>query len=93
VSGPFFKKVLTRRGQFDGDYAIVSTGQGLESSIIIVHCLKELGVPHIIAIKSVSPHKNTINPSPDARIKGNDVLIVFGEVKDIETLDQTMNQS
>lgn len=167
------KENLESVGVTDVDYAIVSTGQGLESSIIIVHCLKELGVPNIIAkainlehekilhlvgatevvfperdsaeklgnrihtpnlidyiplqsgyviqeikpsdyfvgktlreidlrknfnvtvlaIKSVSPHKNTMNPSADAMVRENDVLIVFGSVKDIESLDETMNQS
>ncbi len=165
------KENLVSAGVADVDYAVVSTGPGLISSIITVHSLKELGVPHIIAkainiehekilrlvgatevvfperesaekvgnrihipnlidyiplqagymiqeiktsdffvgktlgeidlrkkfkvtvlaIKSVSTNMNTINPSADARISGNDVLIVFGEVKDIEALDETLS--
>lgn len=167
------KENLAAAGIEDVDYAVVSSGPGLESSIITVHSLKELGVPHIIAkalnsehekilhlvgatgvvfperdsaekvgnqihipnlidyiplpsgyviqeikppaafigktlaeidlrknfkvtvlaIKSVSPKLNTLNPSANTRISGNDVLIVFGEVGDIETLDETMNHS
>ncbi|MDQ1354442.1 MAG: trk/ktr system potassium uptake protein [Acidobacteriota bacterium] len=167
------KENLAAAGIAEVDYAVVSSGPGLESSIITVHALKELGVPHIIAkalnsehekilhlvgaagvvfperdsaekvgnqihipnlidyiplpsgyviqeikpsdsfvgktlreidlrkkfnvtvlaIKSVSPHKNTINPSAEAKVRENDVLIVFGEVNDIETLDETMNHS
>jgi trk system potassium uptake protein TrkA len=167
------KENLVSVGVADVDYAIVSSGPDLESSIITVHSLKELGVPHIIAkalnlehekilhlvgatevvfperdsaekvgnrihipnlidyiplqsgyviqeikppdyfvgktlseidlrkkfkvtvlaIKSVSPRVNTINPSADARINENDVLIVFGAVNDIANLDETMNHS
>ncbi len=47
----------------------------------------------VLTIKSVSPKLNTLNPSANVRISVNDVLIVFGEVNDIENLDETMNHS
>jgi trk system potassium uptake protein TrkA len=160
-------------GIADVEYAVVSSGPGLETSIMTVHVLKELGVPHIIAkalnadhekilhlvgatevvfperdsaekvanriqtpnlidyiplqsgfviqeikipgdfsgktlgeielrkkfkvtvlaIKPVSQNENIINPSANARLKENDILVLFGESKDIAYLDEAMNHS
>ena len=40
----------------------------------------------VLAIKSIIPDVTTINPSSDMVIKESDILIVFGENKDIENL-------
>jgi trk system potassium uptake protein TrkA len=40
----------------------------------------------VLAIKSIIPDITTINPSGDVVIKDSDILIVFGENKDIEKL-------
>jgi trk system potassium uptake protein TrkA len=40
----------------------------------------------VLAIKSIIPDVTTINPGGDVVIKESDILIVFGENKDIETL-------
>lgn len=166
------KENLKSVGIMDVDYAIVSSGPSLEPSILTVHILKELNIPHIIAkalsedherilhligatevvfperdsafkvgnqitspnlidyiplqsgfviqeiappedflgktlleidlrkkfkitvlaIKSIIPDISIINPSSDIIIKDSDILIVFGEEKDIENLHKyTMN--
>ena len=162
------KENLVSIGIKEVDHAVVSAGPALEPSILIVHILKELGVPHIIAkaltedhekilrmvgaaeiiyperdvaiklgnqidspnlidylplesnfviqeiapsdaflgkslsqidlrknyrvtvlaIKSIIPDATTINPGADVVIKESDILIVFGENKDIEKLHQ-----
>jgi trk system potassium uptake protein TrkA len=162
------KENLVSVGIKEVDHAVVSSGPGLEPSILTVHILKELGVPHIIdksltedhekilrlvgandivyperdmaqkvgyqidspnlidylplqsdfviqeiappdmfigktlskiglrkkykvtvlAIKSIIPDVTTINPGGDVLIKESDILIVFGENKDIEKLHQ-----
>ena len=40
----------------------------------------------VLAIKSIIPDKTTVNPGGDEVIKESDILIVFGEDKDIENL-------
>jgi trk system potassium uptake protein TrkA len=40
----------------------------------------------VLAIKSIIPDVTTINPGGDVVIKESDILIVFGENKDIEEL-------
>lgn len=160
------KENLISVGIKEVDHAVVSSGPALEPSILTVHILKELGVPHIIAkaltedhekilrmvgaadivypeqdmaqkvgnqidspnlidylplqmdfviqeiappdmfigktlsqiglrkkykvtvlaIKSIIPDVTTINPDGQMVIKESDILIVFGENKDVEKL-------
>ncbi len=40
----------------------------------------------VLAIKSIIPDKTLVNPAGDIIIKESDILIVFGETEDIETL-------
>ena len=42
----------------------------------------------MLAIKSIIPDITTANPAGDEIIKESDILIVFGEDKDIEKLHQ-----
>ncbi|MCP5104604.1 MAG: TrkA family potassium uptake protein [bacterium] len=53
------KDNLVSVGIEDVDFAVVSSGPGLEPSILTVHILKELGVPQIIA-KALSEEHETI---------------------------------
>lgn len=53
--------------------------------------LKEIGIRKkykvtVLAIKSIIPDKMQINPAGDEVIKESDILIVFGENGDVETL-------
>jgi trk system potassium uptake protein len=47
----------------------------------------------VLAIKSLAPGDDIINPPAEVVIGGKDILIVFGEDKDIETLHQKMNHN
>lgn len=160
------KENLVSVGIKEADHVVVSSGPGLEPSILTVHILRELGVNHIIAkaltedhakilrmvgateivyperdmahkvgyqldspnlidylqlkpgfviqeiappdvfigktlsqialrkkyrvtvlaIKSIIPDTTTVNPGGNEVIKESDILIVFGENKDIERL-------
>lgn len=40
----------------------------------------------VLAIKSIIPDKTLVNPAGDEVIKESDILIVFGENRDVETL-------
>ncbi len=53
------KENLVSASVQDVEYAVVSSGPGLEPSILTVHILKQLGVPHIIA-KALSPEHEKI---------------------------------
>lgn len=55
------KDNLVSIGIEDVDFAVVSSGPGLEPSILTVHILKELGVPRIIAKALSEDHEKILH--------------------------------
>ena len=55
------KDNLVSVGIEDVDFAVVSSGPGLEPSILTVHILKELGVPRIIAKALSEDHEKILH--------------------------------
>lgn len=74
------KDNLLSVGITDMDYVIVSTGPGLEPSILIVHILKELGVKRIIAKALSEDHEKilTLVGATEVSFPERDVAVKFG---------------
>lgn len=74
------KDNLMSVGITDMDYVIVSTGPGLEPSILIVHMLKELGVKRIIAKALSEDHEKilTLVGAHEVSFPERDVAVKFG---------------
>jgi trk system potassium uptake protein TrkA len=54
------KENLLSVGIKEVDHVVVSSGPGLEPSILTVHILKELGIPHIIAKALTEDHEKIL---------------------------------
>jgi trk system potassium uptake protein TrkA len=60
ITDATIKENLVSLGIDDVDVAVVSSGPSLEPSIITVHMLKELGIPHIIAKALSKDHEKIL---------------------------------